>query len=687
MLKFFRKYNKIILAVFGTVLMVVFLLPEAINQISAPTGRTVATLAGDDISAREMEEYGRELAILQSLSPVGIRIGQREVPLILAELGVEDEEHWLLLRTLAERAGYVGGPQDGRNFLASLAELGVEAQIQSALAMADPAIRGLIARQYTPEVRRQLEQQTLAALDEARGRLVGRYGDEDLINMALARAAGVRRLYEAYLDSAELYGLEAVALARQDFDQTIINMVRVPPARLLDQVEEPTEEQIEAHFEEYKDVRPGMGEHGFGFLRDAAAAIEWLTIDRTAIRDSVNPDPVEAYSRYQRQREGAYAEREFSEVRDQIFAAMRRGRAEEIVEEATQRIRAELLKASGNLPSEDGFKVLPEDWEQRRPVLENVARTVNADLRGRHDMDADPVIATRSGAMLTAAAMLNLTYIGQASLNYAGQTIPLPALVFSVRELDENARFGVQVGLTYDRPVVDPSGRLHFFRVVRVRPESPPDTLQSVRGQVIRDLERLAAYELLKEQSREYIDLAAGPNGIQRIADQVGGTVEEQVIVRESGMQYEEQGGAPPRDVNNEAVRSAIMDRAAALDPRLDVLALEDPTEAVVAVPVPEALHLVVARIVSNEPIALENFRRLAPLVRVPVQRIGSPVAPDSAYTKARLAERLSFESLREDPDETPVEEATPGQEGQAPDEGEAPGDAAESAEGASAGE
>jgi hypothetical protein len=61
-----------------------------------------------------------------------------------------------------------------------------------------------------------------------------------------------------------------------------------------------------------------------------------------------------------------------------------------------------------------------------------------------------------------------------------------------------------------------------------------------------------------------------------------------------------------------------------------------------------------VAKIVSNEPIAVENFRDLAPFVRVPLDRIGSPLSADWPYTKARLAERLGFEAL-ERPDQTPV--------------------------------
>ena len=100
MFKFLRKYNKWILAVGGTLLMIVFLIPQAISSLSqrAAVGSAVWATIGEDkeeISGEERRQTERELVVLEQLQGLGI-------PMIAKE-----PAHWYLLVREAEDAGVV----------------------------------------------------------------------------------------------------------------------------------------------------------------------------------------------------------------------------------------------------------------------------------------------------------------------------------------------------------------------------------------------------------------------------------------------------------------------------------------------------------------------------------------------------------------------------------------------------
>ncbi|MFB3139019.1 MAG: hypothetical protein ACE10B_07350, partial [Phycisphaerales bacterium] len=103
MFKFLRKYNKYILAVGGTLLMITFLIPVAFESLLPVAGQRRAAWAqvGPDsqekVTVADLAQIQQELQVLQALPP-------------LRGVGTIDQpEHWYLLVREAESAGLIGG--------------------------------------------------------------------------------------------------------------------------------------------------------------------------------------------------------------------------------------------------------------------------------------------------------------------------------------------------------------------------------------------------------------------------------------------------------------------------------------------------------------------------------------------------------------------------------------------------
>ena len=106
MLKFLRQYNQWILVVGGTLLLITFLMPSAIQglaQHSAVSGATWATYSGGTVTGADLDEARQELRVIEALGNQMVRA-----------LGADKEPaHWWLLVHQAKEAELVGGEGEG----------------------------------------------------------------------------------------------------------------------------------------------------------------------------------------------------------------------------------------------------------------------------------------------------------------------------------------------------------------------------------------------------------------------------------------------------------------------------------------------------------------------------------------------------------------------------------------------
>ena len=114
MFKLLRQYNKWILAVGGTLLLITFLMPTAIQSCaeqSAFSGSTWATYDGGSVTGAELELAQKELRVVEVLrNPQFVQLGADR-----------DPAHWWLLVHEATKAGLVGGAGEGEAMLAQIA--------------------------------------------------------------------------------------------------------------------------------------------------------------------------------------------------------------------------------------------------------------------------------------------------------------------------------------------------------------------------------------------------------------------------------------------------------------------------------------------------------------------------------------------------------------------------------------
>jgi hypothetical protein len=235
MMKFLRKYNKWILAVGGTLLMIVFLIPQAVSNLGKQAGQgsaTVALVDGEKISAKEWEPYLEEMRALVQL--------QATIPQLLGPfvMSIREPEHWYLMVREAEAAGLVGGEELGSQAAAAL--------------------------------------QSMAGMTQNR----------EVIARTLARIDGINRLLNLYQQAGKFSDVRLVDAARDEFLSMSADMVVLQADP--DAVDyEPTEDELQAQLDEYGELTAAASESGFGYRVPDRVQIEYLSVDVPSVREMV----------------------------------------------------------------------------------------------------------------------------------------------------------------------------------------------------------------------------------------------------------------------------------------------------------------------------------------------------------------------------------------------------------------
>jgi len=665
MLKFFRKYNKLILAVTAAFLMVAFLAPQALQQIGGdPRDRAVARLDGRAITEWQLSGAAAEL---QAVSQVDGVLQQTFGLSFLQQLfGIDNantRDHWLLLTTAAEEGGFYGGPQDGRNFLLTVAEWAVGQINQARFSQT--------GQRPPPEQTSEEVNALVNAMDVRRAQAVGNQGmtGED-VNIALAKAHGVLRMLNTYTRASQVSDLEAVAEGRRIYDEVVVDYALIPATSVIGQAPQPTDEDLRPLFEKHKDVLPGEGEHGFGYRQRRAVKIEFLALSRSGLEGQIDPDPVDIYTRWERNK-GEYGAN-FDAAKERVEEDLRKRLVDRALAAASQTIKAEILRSHQGTPREDGRLVLPENWDDQQADFEAIADKVSEQLQRDFGVESTPIrTARQENIWWDRAALESLHPMSNAGLRIANSFITFPDIVFAVLEEDPTGPFQIQERVAFTEPLrsrrsgqttsAAPEGDLFFFRVLDARESAPPETLEEVRSDVAQDWRALWAFERLAERASEI--------KAQAIED-FGGAAEEyralrsqqEISVRRTGMLSADRQPVDAR-VNTQVARDAILDRSAALDPTVPIETIPLAARTFV-IPLPDSLHIALVRVKALKPIALEIYRREDSLIATAAARnrdLAAAGGPPFSFEK--LAERMNYVQLAEPEDDELPEDAPNGEQ------------------------
>lgn len=626
MLKFFRKYNKWILVIGGGLLMIAFLVPQALQQIGqAAAGRAYARYDGGEISPMDAQRAASELRLLADM-----------LGLEPESLGVEDEEHWLLLVAQARRAGYIGGMSDSFAILDRLAR---EYAQQYVMQMGGQVS---IDQAYA-QVRSELEQRRL--------QLSGG-GASPAVDRALADLFGVQRLRAAYLGAPKLSSSRALRFAESVLDTARVQAAIVPSDVFSPQAPAPSTAELEAQFLRHRDSDPGPSagnEYGFGYRLPVGVKVEWITIDPSAFRDAITLDPIDVRKRYESRRElytGDFAS-ERARVRDDLANE----RVSALMTEADQIVRAAGLADVRDYPSRTGgMRELPDDWRDRRTPLTSIADQVVERFRANHGISLPhPFVGVEETDWLSPAQFRDLPGLGASFVRDGLRVFALADTLGEIREIqsDESATARFQVGVL-NQPSIDSADQRHYFRFLDARAAGAPESLDAVRDAVERDLRRLRAFDTLVERAEAVRDslVARGPEAAAQLLQRSARATMLSVSDTQA-MPLFEPFATPEvqRVLAQESFRRAVMDAARSLDPT-EPIDLQPSEHRVLIVPVREALSVAFVQITARDPLTREEYEALQSRIVLAALQRELNTSEDNPFSLENLRRRLNYREV-----------------------------------------
>lgn len=481
MMKFFRKHNKKLLAVFMTLLMIVFIGDTALDNLLQPTSdRVVATSNLGEISYLDQRAAESSTRILDAIGFDWQRpVWTTNDPLELVD--------WMLLTRETHRLAMSPSIDAVRT--------GMQVQVET------------IARQIQTKPAHVLE--------------------------ALAQYAAVREAAYAIAGAATPSEAEIQAAARKSFEKVKVNAVVLPATALLDADATFSQAELKDQFDKYREREPGSGLE-FGYYVPLKVEVQYIQIDRDTIASKLRTTRLKFLQKK--------AERYFAEERETDIAFLRTPREDALTYTATgeegeeplvgppeprfltwetakdtalntvsqkeadiaagrlsdwlvQRLGEEWLDADRG---DDGYKGVPDaaaSLAHYDEILGNVPRTIAYP-------DAVSIGLTDSFSRSEAA---DVPILGQASFRAerTGVLEKLSTIAFRTKasvpnvptKRGTNATDFLSLFQTSRYTLSDAQGRTYVLRMVAAHKGHVPESLDEVHERVAYDLRLLRAFE------------------------------------------------------------------------------------------------------------------------------------------------------------------------------------------------
>ncbi len=641
MLKFFRKYNKIILVVGCVVLMIAFLIQPVMSIFMPdPMKRVVGTVDGQKLTVRDLQAAEAQLQLYErGLRPIAMLVNTLSDP-------ADRNLHWLLIKREARAMGLGASSTEIAN---ALAMMGMDdAQVEE-LAQGFGASPGFIraavgdwlmieqyrdlmrARAFEPRIVADTGQtaltitspglQRLQALQQVFGYMNAAQQAENYMQAQLFMMMAQQIELRTVLGAQRLSQPVLRAAFQDQRAQVSGRLLLIPAQQFLDQAPEPTDEQIAAHFEKYKSLPPGESEpYGFGYRIPDRVKLVYLSVPYDAVLDTVTVSNTEALAEYEANKArymmppGPDAEPKqatFLDVRNDVMEELRQRKAREKVRQIIRAAQGRITDAERALtddPEDRRYKAIPEGYEP--PSLTQIATALS------EQFGLTVRVERRTENWVNADDLETLPGLGEARVEAASQFTPFADYALSARAFDpalDNlaASFRLQQGLV-SQPMIGPDGSMYLFRLTAAEPSDEPRELATVRERIVEDLQLLAAYEKLAEDVAFWEgkartmgldsvaeELGLEPGNFGPVAKRRGGAGREQMVPDIAGV---------GRD--RELIDKAF-DLATTLSQRGELSQI-DPGERIVASAVAPQFKLAILELGEFDPVTRSQFERVA---------------------------------------------------------------------------
>jgi hypothetical protein len=624
MIKTLRKYNKHLLVVFMAGLLVVWLGSTALRDLLRPKWENpvIGRLYGEEIDQAKVQATYRHAELLTAL--IGRTVGfswdriwvfaaqDLGLPMFAAMIDREplDPLEWYMLVQQANRAGIV------------------------------------VPSSEVHELKTKLPN-AAAVINNARDRF-GASLDE--IDAALAEFLRVRELVRRAAGGIQITEPQIRQLVKQVGEKVRVKFVPLPARAFGDAVGELTEEELQAQFDQYKDVPPGTGgEFGFGYQQPAAVQFEYVKVDLDELVQQINIDEGRAFSYWQDHKDEFTRPAPETQPTTTAAAATQPTttaaaqtqpvpyeRFDEAKEAVLKKLKEEQARPEALALARDLINVLNRPWRGAETRANNYLEAPAEVKEDGYLMDqVDRFRKRRFGEALQYARspwrdrkeLWQEPGIGRAAVRDVRSPLLFSQLAFQVeglvkeRPTSPEARGG-QYYLALYQPcpsvLTDSAGNAYVFRVIAVREPQPPETLDVVRAKVEQDLRMAKAYGLAGEAAAK-LTASAKAEGLDaalqasealkaELGDRVPRVSEPPAFAREAlaprtGMGTLTMTSSVPGIGSDPGFIRACFQLGAedADDPAYRVRAVENPTQ----------LRWVVVQWLANEPLREDVFRSL----------------------------------------------------------------------------
>lgn len=482
MMELLRRYKKVLIVIFMSMLMVVFLAEGAISYFLSPNTEGVkwADSSLGEITFGDREAANTRTTLLERMGHNWQHVGRAQQPIELP--------HWILLSREAERQGLRA---DRSRTEAEAKQAGIYVEIQK------------LARQIGVAERQLFE--------------------------ALAEYASIEKMGQLVMATVATPSEAEVQAAARDALETVeIHAVRLPASAFVDAEAEVSEADLEAHFQKHRMSVPGPGVE-FGYVLPPRVKIEYVKFDRGQIASSLrvadsklekearafydqNKDKDERLMRPAEEIEAEVNSAEDPE--EPVMAAMswEAGGREAALQAVREQYAAEAAERLANWfisyvsqpwyvlePGTDGYRTAPDAVKGEDYYRQALAAAPKS-------MAYDNAVSVTTSDYFSAQTSSSVAGIGFATApaGTGSRRQTLASIATRVQGLATIPRVPGS-GLTSDDflslhqtgPVKleDGSGNLYVFRVVDTKPAGPADSLTQVREQVLADVRLQRGYD------------------------------------------------------------------------------------------------------------------------------------------------------------------------------------------------
>lgn len=658
MLKFFRQYNKWILAVGASFLMIAFLVdPSMWAGGGDDGGEPIGSANGREITINDHRQADAELTVLRHLG--------------LPTLVDEGPEAWLLMKTEADMLGIKAGQLDVDTVLGLIgmddrAVLQVASSVRANADFVRETIRSWAIIQSYRELILGLGHRTL------QDRL-GMYLTASNLYQQVSQAPEFLQQY--YIQQAAV-AVEAASgqprvsepmFQRMAMDQLAMvkfTALAIPSLKVLPSIGEPDPAKVAELFEKYKNTIPATREQAvgvpFGYRTPDRVKFEYLSLPLDRLRSKIVIDEAEAFEHYEANKDQYRAAAKpgegdmlsgsrgdvqpYAQVRTRVIAELTDAKAAELGDRIIKAARAMLLEHASGLVEKDGYRDIPPDWQPM--PLTAIAESIQKDPQFGVLMDAHHF----GDRWFDAGDLSQQPNIGRA-YSPAARPIPFPVYALSTREINPDSPLASMTRLQVGMPsagLQGYDGTRYLFRLIAAEKARSPESLDEVRSQVVSDARRLAAFELLQTNQQEWLDQALASTDWKALAEKLGVELIESgdVARREFAGRGQPQPPMVDRIGRSAAVIDAVFEKAYALAQQPSIADAPLPNRIGAAASEP-TLSLIIFRVEGFTPIPRSRYESEVsrPVFGVLVNEALKPVVEDTQ--DAAASDPLSLDAIK----------------------------------------